>query len=720
MATKQYRCIANELNIRSQPLSSDQFKTGQMLQRYEIITVDDADRSDADGFAWVKHARGWSAERSLDGKTVFLTDAVQPRDRIWGINIDPNNFEANPSPDRLAGVGWVRFPLLVDRRSETLEQAFKFYDPAILAYAQNNTRVILILLHDMYYGNRPWDNGNWLNYIHGFAERAGLIARHYKNRVAVYQIWNEGDVAGAETSHYIAPGDYANMLIETTQAIAQNDPAAQIISGGLASDLAKAIAYMRTVRDNAGGKLPIDGIAIHPYGQVPPDPDASPFPNWSHGLMEDYLSQFTGAFPGMPLWITEIGVPRLDVTNQAYWPRIANYMDKTITFVRDRFCHAVPAVVWFAWSDPMDRAGIVNAEQKAKGVLFNTFFKQVHASYPAYVQSAVTPFDGRITLAHTAGESLPDQSVDSLGVRMASAVPNVGALLIKASKGTAWLTGGTQGMAITWSGALGNWAVALSRYRIQLHAWHEIQGTNAANEISLIQQISRVPGVRSIVIDLNPATLALRDGKAIRAFMLQMRQALPAGYPLGLSFDGRPETFAAVNVVEWYPFIDSWHPRIYHLNFDGGTQGPVPYLTALFAALRHYPKPIIPMLQPARPNQARQGIRFATDGNGAPGVSFGNLASMTPDDFETVRGLYIPWLAGYITAPVFGTLSVCTNTTLRIRTTPSVDAETLDMLYPNEQITVLERKKISALEWVRHRRGWSVARDTAKNEVYLA
>lgn len=685
MAIRQYRCIVRELNIRSQPRNGDQYKTGEALRRHEIITAEEERRVDQDGFTWVLHDRGWSAERSLDGKSVFLSDAILPRDRILGINIDPNNPRANPSPQRLTGVGWVRFVLHVDSRRETLEQAFAFYDPYIKGYAAAGTRILLILLQDMYVGNMPWVRGDWATYASGFAERAGLVARRYRGIVSAYQIWNENDIRDAPTSHYVAPSDYALLLNASVRAITQNDPGAMIISGGLASDISAAVQYMRDVRTALEGMLPIDGIGIHPYGHVPPDPDASPFEGWATGSLDNALHQFTDNFPGIPLWITEIGVARVDTKNQSYWPRIANYMEKTVAFVRGTDSYAVPTLIWFAWGDSMDQAGIVDEDQAPKGPIYKAFFQAVHTDYPSHIRPAMTPFDGKVAITHVSGEWAPEQSitrtVPDMAKRIKKALPNVGELILKGTQGTSWLPvqGGIPGVA--GPGDLALWALEMGRYRIQLHAWHELVGSDFTSEINLIVQLSRTPGVASIVLDLNPQTLKVKTGTVIRNFMISLRRTLPAGYPLGVSFDGRPQQFAAVALPEWYPFITSWHPKIFHLDFGGAVQGPTPYLTALFSALRPYPKAILPMFQVVPPDQTRQAIRFATENHGTPGVAFWRLstilATTSPETLAAIQGAYIPWLAGHVPAQILGTVIVRTTTPLNVRAVPATDAPVL-------------------------------------------
>ncbi len=715
MALRQYRCIVNSLNIRSQPSTQAAFRTGQTLRRNQVIAVEDSRRVESDGYLWLNFEHGWCAARSLDGRSVFMTDGVPQRERLLGINIDPNNPSANPAPEELRGLGWVRFVLHIDSRREPPERAFAFYDPIIRAYSQSGTRILLILLQDTFLGNLPWVNGDWARYARDFAIRAGQIAAHYRGQVAAYQIWNEGDVAGAPTSHYIKPEDYAMLLALASKAIHQADPSALVISGGLASGAASGIAYLRAVRRALNGNLPVDGIAVHPYGHVPPFPDAAPFPNYT-GSLDALMRQFTDAFPDKPIWITEIGVALVDVTNQSYWPRIANYMDKTIGFLRDTYMHALGAVIWFAWSDTMDEAGIVNARGEPKNPIFSTFFQNLHADYPIYERQN-TPFANSIVLAHHAADSLPDPGAEAFVARLQAAAPNVSALLLWCSEGTTW-SGGTGALAVRNATDLSRIAEALATARLRLHAWHGLQGANPTAEISQIVQAALANGVRSVVLDLDPQRLALRDPRSIRAFMIDLRRALPAETRIGISFDGRPAAFSAVNLMEWLPFVDSWLPKVWYA--DWGDR-PAALIGQTLSALRPYRKPIVVLTQFGADGDMREAGRAALEPQqAAAGIGFWRLGTASAEQLAAVRGVAMPWLAGYTPTSTLGTVTVRARTPLRIRAVPNERAEVLGQLLPDEPVSVLERLSLPPLEWIRHRRGWSVARNTATGEVYLS
>ena len=731
MAVKQYRCVVGALTIRTQPQTGEQTKTGQQLKLDEIITVNDDSRVEAAGFVWLQHARGWSAERSIDGKFVYLLDtALRPTERLWGINIDPRNPAGNPLAAKLSGLGWVRFVFHVSSHGETLDQAFAFYDPIIRAHAQSGTNVLLILIHDTYLGNAPWRNGDWNTYIRGYADMAGAIARHYRGLVEAYEIWNEPDqppeAQAVPTSVYVPPQNYGAMLIAAAQALRQADPAAKVISGGLVSG--DSLGYMIKVQNAIGGNLPVDGIALHPYGLTPPN--TSPFPGWSQGLLSAAILRLANAFPRIPIWITEIGVPRVDVANRSYWPGIANYMNKTFALIRNSYFHAVPMLIWFAWSDSMDRAGIVTDAQTSKGAIFDTFFQCLRADQPAYGRSQPTPYDGRVMLTHVAGQLVAEQNVGELAQRINSSAANVRALLVRSGTGNTWQgqSDNKPGLAINGPADLSRWAAELARYRIDLHAWHEVWGNDLTNELNLIVQAAQAPGVASLVLDLDPARLALHTSNDIRNFMIGLRRVLPSTYHLGVSFDGRPDYFKFVNLPEWFPFINSWHPKIFHWQFSAGQQNPATYLTAMFNALQAYPKPIVPMLQAepmdgqrVPPEHIRQAARLSFETYNVPAVSFWRLGRIGPQEFSAIQGVYAPWTAGMIPAsPRPDVLVTQTTSPLRIRATPSMDAAIVGYLQPGEQIAIRERSVIGSIVWVRHDRGWSVSRNAATSETFLA
>jgi hypothetical protein len=75
--------------------------------------------------------------------------------------------------------------------------------------------------------------------------------------------------------------------------------------------------------------------------------------------------------------------------------------------------------------------------------------------------------------------------------------------------------------------------------------------------------------------------LGPRTSTAIRNFMVPLRRNLPQPYHIALSFDGKPETFQNITFSEWFPFINSWHPRVLIPQTGAAAQNPLQYLNAV-------------------------------------------------------------------------------------------------------------------------------------------
>src|SRR5579859_1503929 len=345
MTVKQYRCITDALSIRTQPSLGDEYRTGQALKFGDVISADDNTEVQAAGYKWLMHSRGWPADATLDGSAVYLVDnSLGPTERVWGINMDPANPTANPPASKLAGTGWVRFVFQANPRRQNpppADQGLSFYDPLIDSFVQTGTKVLLVIIQDTYWGNAPWSNGGWDVYTAGYANTLTRLAQHYRGKVAAYEIWNESDLSGRPTSIAIAPQTYGPLLLAASKAIRQADPSAKVISGGLAGG--DPVGYMKQVKASISNTLPVDAIGFHPYGKTPPN--STPF-GWQANTLGPALQALHSTF-GLPVWITEFGVPSVDVNNTSLWPPIADYMLKSFQYFHGTAFTICPIAIWF-------------------------------------------------------------------------------------------------------------------------------------------------------------------------------------------------------------------------------------------------------------------------------------------------------------------------------------------------------------------------------------
>lgn len=129
-----------------------------------------------------------------------------------------------------------------------------------------------------------------------YTRYATAVVHRYKDRVKVWQVWNEQN-----TVLYWKPGPdpvaYAAMLKAAYAAIKAEDPTATVISGGLASF---DIPFMETMRAE-GALTSMDGFGLHTYVNGPPEKGLSAL--WIDNAMA-YLQRHVG---GKPIWITEMG-----------------------------------------------------------------------------------------------------------------------------------------------------------------------------------------------------------------------------------------------------------------------------------------------------------------------------------------------------------------------------------------------------------------------------
>jgi hypothetical protein len=91
----------------------------------------------------------------------------------------------------------------------------------------------------------------------------------------------------------------------------------------------------------------------------------------------------TQGLPGIPIWITEIGVPiggeiqpRAD-DNSFHCEEIAAYLKAVYAAVGQGFGQHVPVVFWFAWSNKMEDSGIVDTYDNPRGPIHRAFFETV-------------------------------------------------------------------------------------------------------------------------------------------------------------------------------------------------------------------------------------------------------------------------------------------------------------------------------------------------------
>jgi uncharacterized protein YraI len=264
----------------------------------------------------------------------------------------------------------------------SIDEAFdNTYGPLIKQYADAGIKSLIILNHQTEHGNAPWSTGgDWISYAAHFgraARRVAELCAPFGDNVA-FQIWNEQDSGWSAdkgnpnpSARGLLPDHFAFILDAASRNIREAAPRAAVVAGGLKTGPANGRDYLKKTSEHLGGRLPVDAIAYHPYGRYV---HKDPFYNRQFGTLPDALAVFKHSFPALPLWITEIGVPgHQNVIGPEHFDNIALYMNEFVTEIANSHADHVPVLIWFAWTDRMENAGVLTADGSEKDGIYPVF-----------------------------------------------------------------------------------------------------------------------------------------------------------------------------------------------------------------------------------------------------------------------------------------------------------------------------------------------------------
>jgi hypothetical protein len=349
-----------------------------------------------------------------------------------------------------------------------------------------------------------------------------------------------------------------------------------------------------------------------------------------------------------------------------------------------------------------------------------------------------TPFDKRIVWIHWMGSVVGENTIEELVETVKNFSPNVAGIAIKTSDGEDWQARYDRkaSMAIKGPDDILTWTKALARRGLQTYLWHVIRGRNIQAEVNIVTAACKVPGVRSMILDVEVGELYFggQTADTARALAQGIRAGCPPGFHLALNFDARGRHPANIHINEWLPHIQSLHPMVYHWHFSEGTRGPITYVDEAMRVCKQWNLPVVPMLQayddPSSGTPVPEDDVLASGiysfQKGAAGISYFRLGSAGTREFRAVSKIdpnNIP-----TEGPPPGTqkrIFQVVTPALNVRTEPTVEPRTL---LPSEQLRMGERVEAFAntrteregFVWWQHRTGWSVERTLDNREVLMA
>ncbi|NLX08771.1 MAG: hypothetical protein GXY36_03880 [Chloroflexi bacterium] len=265
-----------------------------------------------------------------------------------------------------------------------------------------------------------------------------------------------------------------------------------------------------------------------------------------------------------------------------------------------------------------------------------------------------TPYDGRILWWHWKGSAVSAERIDELAALVKTETPNAAGIALKTSNGRQWqgeYDDPNAALAISGPESIARWVETLNRHGLETHLWCVVHGRDVDAEAERIIEACHVPGVHSMILDVEAGEryFGSQPPATARALITRVRRAIPADFHLGLcAFVGGDE-LETIHIDEWLPHVQSLHPMIYHWDFSQGTSGPRPYIDDAFARLAPYARPVAPILQTYADPHTGQPVpgehiieagQYAFE-RGAAGISFFRLGhaddTSGPEQFAAVR-----------------------------------------------------------------------------------
>ena len=169
--------------------------------------------------------------------------------------------------------------------------------------------------------------------IHGWCNYISALARHFKDQVRYYEIWNETNHPGFWHPRNVSPADYCRLIAVTRKQIIEQDQDAQIVAC-IASPDEK---FIYSCLDHGIGEL-INAFSVHPYHSVsedmyyPPNSDkikaafaVVPENILYYASIRNIKAAFARRAPHIKIWQGECGCPSQSYGHtDAEWQHLFN------------------------------------------------------------------------------------------------------------------------------------------------------------------------------------------------------------------------------------------------------------------------------------------------------------------------------------------------------------------------------------------------------------
>lgn len=216
------------------------------------------------------------------------------------------------------------------------------YDRVTAAASANGIELLALLDGSPAWARAALDSANPLappQERADFGRFAARVAQRYSDRISLFQIWDEPNIAPHWGARFVDAADYAGLLREGYVQIKAAAPGSLVLTASLAPTLETGGANLsdiefldRLLAAGAGGWF--DAVALAPYGfDQPPAAAAAPDRlNYRRAeLLHAVLARH--GLAAVPLWIAPAGwsAPLTASTTPAAWPAVSEKEQATFT-----------------------------------------------------------------------------------------------------------------------------------------------------------------------------------------------------------------------------------------------------------------------------------------------------------------------------------------------------------------------------------------------------
>jgi len=211
---------------------------------------------------------------------------------LWGSGVAERDVEIA----RAAGFRWIKQSFEWRYIEPHVKGAYEFNEPdrligfanaaGLKVLARIDSQPVWVRKDTVFPVNGPPDN------IQDFTDFLSALATRYKGRINAYEIWNEPNLAREWGNQPPSPKDYVALLKAAYHAVKGADPAAMIVTAGLAPTTASGAIAMPDIdfvnqMYQAGAANFFDVLGAHGAGfKAPPElspDDVAKNPDLNHG-----------------------------------------------------------------------------------------------------------------------------------------------------------------------------------------------------------------------------------------------------------------------------------------------------------------------------------------------------------------------------------------------------------------------------------------------------